>query len=445
MGNRQACDGGEGLLTLPGVTRRGPDFYGFDGTRGRPAREVRGMIRHLGWIRSRVAVFFRSGGRVFACSLVVGLTLGSSSLVCLEVLDDRSEEARSGGSLSETTGQAEGGGREEAQPETSEIAKIAEPRPAEETRTSFEPRIEGALRGSMASDPGPGPEAREASLPEPGELEADLGEISSRYPGEYGILLWKPESGTRVAVGAEDSFSSASLAKLPVLLALYREAAEGRLSLDERIEMSASDIQPGTGVLQNYPPGTAMTLRECAEYLMKESDNTAWTMLEDRVGKKRVQLELASAGADSTRYEYAHHTTTPSDTLKLLRRISDPSYTSPQLSGEMLSAMTDTTFEGRLPVGLPADARISHKIGTLGTNFGDAGIVFPPERERRSEPYYVVVLSKQTSETAARSAMQEISLAAYRGLVDPEALPRPAPMEPALDAREEQERGDEPA
>lgn len=218
-------------------------------------------------------------------------------------------------------------------------------------------------------------------------------------------------------------FRSASLAKLPVLLALYREAAEGRLSLDERIEVSASDIRPGTGVLQD--PGTALTLRECAEYLIKESDNTAWAMLEDRLGKKRIRAELARAGAESTRYEYARHTTTPDDTLKILQKISDPGYTSPSHSQEMLDAMTGTAFEDRLPQGLPADARIHHKIGSLGDSFGNAGLVMPPEGKEYGGPYYIVVLSGNAGgEAKARRAMREISLAAYQGLVDPEARPR---------------------
>jgi beta-lactamase class A len=257
------------------------------------------------------------------------------------------------------------------------------------------------------------------------EVESETREILSRYPGDYGVVLWQPESGIRISLDAGKRFKSASLAKLPVLLALYREAAEGRLSLDERIEMSESDIQPGTGALQYRPPGTTLTLREYAEYLIKESDNTAWNILEDRLGKKRIRAELARVGAESTSYEYAGHMTTPDDTLKILQKISDPGYTSPSHSQEMLDAMTNTAFEDRLPQGLPANARIQHKIGSLGDNFGDAGLVMPPEGKEYGGPYYVVVLSRNAGgEANARGAMREISLTAYQGLVDPEARPR---------------------
>ncbi|CAN5125767.1 hypothetical protein BH24ACT16_BH24ACT16_03100 [soil metagenome] len=377
------------------------------------------MRENLRWIRSLLAVFGRSGRGVFVCSLAVGLVLGGSSVVCLEILDERRGQAYRGGGPSGTGEDAERGERNAARPETTKAG------PTEEARTSSEPRRDGSVREDRGPEPDPDRTAQETRPPEGRELEAGLREITSRYPGDYGVVLWQPESGTRISLDAGKRFRSASLAKLPVLLALYREAAEGRLSLDERIQVSASDIRPGTGVLQDRPPGTALTLRECAEYLIKESDNTAWAMLEDRLGKKRIRAELARAGTESTKYEYARHTTTPDDTLKVLQKISDPGYTSPSHSQEMLEAMTGTAFEDRLPQGLPADARIQHKIGSLGDNFGDAGLVIPPEGNEYGGPYYVVVLSRNAGgEATARRAMREISLTAYQGLADPEARPR---------------------
>lgn len=394
------------------------------------------MRDNLRSIERLLASLARSGQVVFVCSLVLGLALGGSALFCLEVLYERSGKVALAAGATEDTTAAES-------PQVAARAVGSEPPesdPGRAGRDRAEPRRTGSETPADTTG-----QRRTASLtekPAPRELESDLRGIASRHVGDYGLVLWQPGSGTRVAVGGGERFDSASLAKLPVLLALYREAAEGRLSLNERIEISEADIQPGTGVLQYRSPGTAMTLRECARYLVKQSDNTAWAMLEDRLGEKRIESELVRAGAISTRYEYARHTTTPDDTLKLLQRISDPAYTTPEHSRQMVAMMSGTAFEDRLPQGLPADARISHKIGTLGTSFGDAGIVFPPESGRSSGPYYVVVLSENTSETVARDAMREISLSAYRGLVDPEARPRSTL---ALPSGEQQVRGDQPA
>lgn len=346
-----------------------------------------------------------------ACSLTVGLLLGGSALIYLESLDKRGQAASRSDASQESIEKS--GGNTGAKARTTPKSRPEQTKP-EQTKARRESNV------SRERENGPGTRALDSR-----ELESETREILSRYPGDYGVVLWQPESGTRISLDAGKRFRSASLAKLPVLLALYREAAEGRLSLDERIQVSASDIRPGTGVLQDRPPGTALTLRECAEYLIKESDNTAWAMLEDRLGKKRIRAELARAGAESTRYEYARHTTTPDDTLKILQKISDPGYTSPSHSQEMLDAMTGTAFEDRLPQGLPKNARIHHKIGSLGDSFGDAGLVVPPEGKEYGGPYYVVVLSRNAGgEATVRRAMREISLTAYQGLADPEARPR---------------------
>ncbi|MDN5697421.1 MAG: class A beta-lactamase-related serine hydrolase [Rubrobacter sp.] len=283
------------------------------------------------------------------------------------------------------------------------------------------PSIEETERDSE-----PRPVSRESDSGEEkdAELESEVRRVSASHQGEYGVVLWQPGSGRKVSVGAGDRFDAASLAKLPVLLALYREADQGRLSLDERIKITPSSIKSGTGELQNRPPGTSVTLRECAKFLMKESDNTAWAMLEDRLGNDRIRSEITSTGARSTSYEYAKHSTTPDDTVKMLQKISDPGYTSERHSRQMLGYMTGTSFESWLPQGLPREARISHKIGILGGSFGDAGIVYPPEDAGSQGPYYVAVLAKDTTEPQARDAMQDISLAAYREFVDPEAKPR---------------------
>lgn len=340
--------------------------------------------------------------------------LGLSSLVYLELPDDRKDGTHQAGVSSGASVDRDSG----PQPTTRRGSAGTNTIQTTQEDTSRETKVSRERPGSQG-DAANGKEQGETDeFPVARELESGTREILSRYPGSYGVVLWQPESGTRISLDAGKRFRSASLAKLPALLALYREAAKGRLSLDERIELSASDIQPGTGVLQNRPPGTAMTLRECAEYLIKESDNTAWAMLERRLGERRVHQELSNLGTVSTNYEYGSHLTSPADVLRMLGAISDPAYTSPALSREMLASMTNTAFEGWLPQGLPERARIAHKIGTLGDSFADAGVVYPPQG--RGETYYIVVMSEDTgSEAYARDAMQKISRKAYRSLVDP--------------------------
>jgi beta-lactamase class A len=138
-------------------------------------------------------------------------------------------------------------------------------------------------------------------------------------------------------------------------------------------------------------------------------------MLDRYLGRDYIRAELYRVGARSTEYWFPN-TTTPDDVLLVLEKISDPSYTTPHLSAEMLEVMTNTSFEERLPQPLPEGTRVSHKIGYYGTTFADAGIVVP---EGARDAYLMVVMASDTSESASRVATQEMSLATYRILSEP--------------------------
>ena len=251
------------------------------------------------------------------------------------------------------------------------------------------------------------------------ELRSEVPTISQSHTGTYGVVVFDPSAGETVSLNADRRFVAASLSKLYALLTLYRAVSQGEMSLDDEITMRSSDVWAyGTGVLSKYPSkypvGYTMTLRECAKFMIKESDNTAELMLNRYLEEERIEAELRRIGADSTRYWNPINTTTPHDILLVLKKIADPSYTSPRLSADMLELMTNTSFEDRLPQPLPEETRVAHKIGSYESTFSDAGIVFPGKSAGTGQEYYIVVFSEGTSEGEAREAIQDISLETYR-------------------------------
>jgi beta-lactamase class A len=258
------------------------------------------------------------------------------------------------------------------------------------------------------------------------ELHAKLIGISQSYAGTHGVMVFDPYSGDSVSLNADRRFVAASLSKLYALLTLYRAAAEGELSLDDEITMRYSDVWAyGTGVLSKqpskYPVGYTMTLRECAKFMIKESDNTAELMLNRYLEEERIEAELHRIGADSTRYWHPINTTTPNNILVVLKKIADPFYTSPQLSADMLELMTNTSFEDRLPQPLPEKTRVAHKVGSYKSTFSDAGIVFPEKGGSKGQEYYIVVFSEGAAQEEAIETIQDISLATYQAFSRQEA------------------------
>jgi beta-lactamase class A len=273
-------------------------------------------------------------------------------------------------------------------------------------------------------------ESAPSETPAPGfDVEAlrdRIEEIIEGRWGVYGVAVLEPVSGTSVSLRGDEEFVGASIGKLPVFAALYRAGALGELNLGEEIPLRSEDIQGyGSGGLNGFPVGYSLSLREIAYRLVNHSDNTAWAMLDRRLGPEKVSAELEDMGIKNSRYtDYrSGYFTTPNDVLLLLEKISDPQFTSEELSREMLDAMTETSLEDRIPEKLPPNVRVAHKTGSYDENFGDAGVVFYEDSRGTERHYYLVVLAKGAGEPEARDVIQNVSLAVYEALagvaVDP--------------------------
>ena len=304
-----------------------------------------------------------------------------------------------------------------------------------------EPTEEAAAdvaRSMVAEEPSeePLPEWSEEASPERSEeassfdaeaLEDELEEIVGEYEGVYGISVLEPDSGTEVSLRGDEEFVAASIGKLPPFAALYAATARGDIDLEEEISMRAEDVQSyGSGSLHGFPVGHSLSLRECAYRLVNHSDNTAWVMLDRRLGKEEIGAELQRMGIEDSSYlgHSSGYYTTPDDVVLLLEKISDPRFSDEELSVEMLEAMTDTSVEDRIPEKLPEDVRVAHKTGSYEGNFGDAGVVFYKDSQGKARRYYLTVLSEGAGEPEARDVIQKVSLAVYGAIsgnmVDPE-------------------------
>jgi len=105
-------------------------------------------------------------------------------------------------------------------------------------------------------------------------------------------------SGERLEVNPDALFPTASVFKVPLLVEVYRQAREGRYSLDERLPLIAAQKTLGSGVLVELAEGLAPTIRDLAMLATIVSDNTATKMLLDLVGMRNVNATMHRLGLD---------------------------------------------------------------------------------------------------------------------------------------------------
>ncbi len=116
----------------------------------------------------------------------------------------------------------------------------------------------------------------------------ELRDAIAALPGRTALLVMRGddvlaehEADTPLAVG--------SAAKLAILKTLNQAVTEGRLGLDTVVTLEEQWRSLPTGILQNWPDATPLTIGTLANLMISISDNTATDALIGILGRERIE------------------------------------------------------------------------------------------------------------------------------------------------------------
>lgn len=192
--------------------------------------------------------------------------------------------------------------------------------------------------------------------------------------GTYSVYyknLNRPEESFEL--DSELSHLGASVMKVPIIISLYSQAAEGEINLDDQVTIQEEDIQDyGTGTLRYQKPGGTYSLRNLARLSLKESDNTAAHVLANIVTDKVIQETINEIGLTQT--NYVENTTSVKDMGILFEKLYNGEILDQGSTKEVLGFLTETDIEDRLPQKIP-DSTVYHKTGDGVGSLHDVGII----------------------------------------------------------------------
>jgi beta-lactamase class A len=233
-----------------------------------------------------------------------------------------------------------------------------------------------------------------------------LGDIEG-LQGAYGIAVVDIPTGTIYGINGNRLFRAASVNKMPIVVTLYQQAAAGRISLSQQIQIGESDIQRyGTGTIQNSDTPRVYSLAQLADLTITVSDNTAAFVLERSLGQQNVQQNVRRWRLDNT--SMADNTSTPADAASLMAQLYKGSLLPSDSTKVVLASLQATVFPARIGSGVPSGVPVAHKVGTDVGVYNDAGVVLLNGR-----PYAVAVLSEDSDETQADAAYARLSRDVY--------------------------------
>ena len=196
-------------------------------------------------------------------------------------------------------------------------------------------------------------------------LRRTLDSIADAHRGVVGYTVHDLDGGARLERRGDETFPTASLIKVPILVTLYDQIGQGRIALDDRIVVTKIDKVPGSGILQNLHDGVEITVGDAAWLMTAISDNTATNLLLDKVPMRVVWDKMEALGLRNTKVhsrtfqrftsvapdssaKYGLGVTTPNEMARLFALLADGKAVSPGADSAMLATLAENQDEALL-------------------------------------------------------------------------------------------------
>lgn len=247
---------------------------------------------------------------------------------------------------------------------------------------------------------------RSAGPDAPGFAAYEVRDLATGYTSGYNMNAVMP---------------AASTIKIPIMVEVFKQMAQGRFDLNRQVELLASDRDWGSGDLCDAPVGSRYPVSLLLTKMITVSDNTAANMLIRLVGRQDINDTMADLGLHHTRLANYIRTeewdvrtslrTTPSDMVHLLTDMAQHQLIDPWSSNEMIAILEQQQINTLLPEPLP-DVPIAHKTGSFDDTLNDVGIVFG------QEPYAIAVFTTDLSSLdAGRSFIHHLSRVTFKDML----------------------------
>jgi beta-lactamase class A len=187
-------------------------------------------------------------------------------------------------------------------------------------------------------------------------LRRTLDSLAGAHHGVVGYTVHNLDTGERLERRGDETFPTASLIKVSVLVTVYDLVQKGELSLDDPLTVLKIDKVPGSGALQFMHDGMTVTVRDAAWLMSTISDNTATNLLLDRIVIRRVWEKMEALGLPHTKVhsksflritsvamdssvKYGLGVTTPNEMARLFELLARGQAVSPPADSVMLDIL----------------------------------------------------------------------------------------------------------
>ena len=277
----------------------------------------------------------------------------------------------------------------------------------------------------------------EEAFPEFAPLKSQLSDlitqkISAGDAQKISVYVRSLRSGRWLEINPSSTYAPASLLKVFVMMAYYREADDADdpsiLNRTITLEATATSSQEDPGeAIPHLQTGASYTVQQLITQMIKYSDNDALNTLVNNFDPKTLtafQSIFADLSIPSpiTQNESAFNFMSVDNYALIFRVLYGSTYLSSRYSEQALNLLAQAQYKEGIVAGVPANLKVAHKFGVTtvpatatspaANELHDCGIVYYPN----NHPYLVCVMTEGNDFGQLQQTIKDVSATTYTWL-----------------------------
>ena len=240
-------------------------------------------------------------------------------------------------------------------------------------------------------------------------LDNHLQALVTSFKGDVGIYSKNLSSGQEIAINADTLFPSASMIKVPILLALFDQIEKDSLDYDSTLIWMPEVVNyPPGGMLSSFKDSSNISLSKLISLMITYSDNHASLWCQELAGGGlEINQWLDANGFSQTRMNsrtfdrkddwemYGWGQTTPREMAGLLTLIHENKAVSHWASEEMYRYLTRSYWDDEALSSIPRTVQVASKQGAVNASRSEVVLVNAP----RGDYVFCVITTNQEDES----------------------------------------------